>query len=40
MKYSFVLTLNLAALLAVGCSSTPTHVDSGPIRAATFSFIA
>jgi hypothetical protein len=40
MKYSFVLTLNLAALLVAGCSSTPTKVDKGPIRAATFSFIA
>ena len=27
-------------LLFAGCSSTPTKVDSGPIRAATFSFIA
>ena len=40
MKHSLFLTLNLAALLAAGCSSTPTKVDSGPIRAATFSFIA
>ena len=40
MKYSFILTLNLAVLLVAGCSSTPTKVDSGPIRAATFSFIA
>ena len=40
MKYSFFLTLNLAALLVAGCSSTPTKVDNGPIRAATFSFIA
>ena len=40
MKYSFVFTLNLAVLLIAGCSSTPTKVDSGPIRAASFSFIA
>ena len=40
MKYSFLVTLNLAALLAGGCSSTPTKVDEGPIHATTFSFIA
>jgi hypothetical protein len=40
MKYSFFVTLNLAALLIAGCSSTPTKVESGTIRAATFSFIA
>ncbi len=40
MKHSFLVTLNLAALLAVGCSSTPTRVDRGPIHAATFSFAA
>ena len=40
MKHSFLVTLNLAVLLAVGCSSTPTKVDSGPIHAATFSFIS
>ena len=39
MKYSFFLTLNLAALLVAGCSSTPTKVDTGPIHAASFSFI-
>jgi len=40
MKYASFVTLNLAALLVAGCSSTPTKVDSGSIRAATFSFIA
>jgi len=40
MKYSFFLTLNLAALLVAGCSSTPTQVDHGTIHAASFSFIA
>jgi hypothetical protein len=39
MKHSFLLTLNLAALLVAGCSSTPTRVDTGPIAATTFSFI-
>ncbi len=39
MKYSFFVTLNLAALLAAGCSSTPTRVDTGRIHAATFSFV-
>jgi hypothetical protein len=39
MKYSLFITLNLAALLVAGCRSTPTRVDTGPIRAATFSFI-
>jgi len=38
MKYSFFITLNLAALLVAGCS-TPTRVDTGPIHAASFSFI-
>ena len=40
IKYSFIVTLNLAALLFAGCSSTPTKVDSGAIRAATFNFVA
>jgi hypothetical protein len=38
MKSSFVAALGLAALLSAGCS-TPTHVDTGPIHAASFSFI-
>ena len=40
MKYSFFVTLNLAALLVAGCSSAPTRVDTGPIHAASFSFVA
>ena len=40
MKYSLFVTLNLAALLVAGCSSTPTKVNTGPIHAATFNFIA
>jgi len=39
MKYSLLLTFNLAALMVAGCSSTPTRVDSGPIHATTFSFV-
>ena len=39
MKYSSFVTLNLAALLVAGCSSTPTKVDSGTIHATTFSFV-
>jgi hypothetical protein len=39
MKYSFLVPVSLAALLAAGCSSTPTRVDHGPIHATTFSFI-
>jgi hypothetical protein len=39
MKNSFFITLNLAALLVAGCNSTPTKVDRGPIRAASFSFV-
>lgn len=34
-----LLTLGLAALLLSGCTSAPKHVDKGPIRAATFSFV-
>ena len=40
MKYSLFVTLNLAVLLVAGCSSTPTKVNTGPIHAATFNFIA
>jgi hypothetical protein len=40
MKCSSFFALNLAVLLVAGCSSTPTRVDTGPIRAATFSFVA
>ena len=39
IKCSLLVTLNLAALLVAGCSSTPAKVDSGAIRAATFSFV-
>lgn len=39
MKYSSFLTLSLAALVIAGCRSTPTQVDTGPIKAATFSFV-
>src|ERR1039458_4045981 len=40
MKYSLFAALNLAALLVAGCSSTPTKVDTGPIHATTYNFIA
>jgi len=40
MKKTFTISLGLAALLVAGCSSTPTHVDKGPIHAETFSFVA
>lgn len=39
MKSTSLLTLGLAALLAAGCSSTPTRVNSGTIKASSFSFI-
>jgi hypothetical protein len=39
MKSILPLALGLAALLAAGCSSTPTHVDTGTIKASTFSFV-
>lgn len=39
MKSSLLLPLNLAALLVAGCSSTPTHVDTGPMHAASFNFV-
>lgn len=40
MKHTFYLTLGLAGLLLAGCSSTPTKVSSGTIRARSFSFVA
>lgn len=40
MNNSFFVTFNLAALLFAGCSSTPAKVNTGPVRAASFSFIA
>lgn len=40
MRYSFFVTLNLAALLLAGCSSTPLRVDTGAIHANTFNFVS
>jgi len=41
VKKSFFLTLGLATLLLAGCSTTPpSTVDTGPIRANSYSFIA
>ena len=39
MKIASLAVLSLATLLFAGCSSTPTKVDHGPIKAATFSFV-
>ena len=39
MKRHILLTLVAAVLALAGCSSTPAKVDSGPIRARTFSFV-
>ena len=40
MKYASLLSVALSALLLAGCSSTPTRVDTGTIRATTFSFVS
>lgn len=39
MKLTSLLLLAVGALALAGCSSTPTHVDKGPIQARTFSFV-
>lgn len=39
MRLNSLLLLAAGALALAGCSSTPTKVDSGPIRARTFSFV-
>lgn len=39
MEPSLLLPVALAGLWVAGCSSTPTHVDKGPVKARTFSFI-
>ena len=39
IKHPALFALVLTALLAGGCSSTPTKVKSGPIKAQTFSFV-
>jgi hypothetical protein len=39
MKHAFFVTLNLAALLVAGCSSTPITVNTGAVHASTFSFV-
>jgi hypothetical protein len=38
MKIKLWLNMAAVALVVVGCK-TPTHVDKGPIKAATFSFL-
>jgi hypothetical protein len=40
MKLQSLLTLAVAVLALAGCSSTPAKVDSGPVRARTFSFVS
>ena len=39
MTTNALLLLTASALALAGCSSTPTTVDRGPIRAQTFSFV-
>jgi hypothetical protein len=39
MKHTWLLSVVLTGLLVAGCSSTPTRVDKGPIKAQTFNFI-
>jgi hypothetical protein len=39
MKLSSFYILSASILALAGCSSTPTKVDTGPIRARTFSFV-
>lgn len=39
MKHTFLLPVVLTGLLIAGCSTTPTRVDKGPVKARTFSFI-
>ena len=39
MKRNALLLLAVGALALVGCSSVPTHVNKGTIRAKTFSFV-
>jgi hypothetical protein len=39
MRQTALLLLAAGALTLAGCSSTPTRVDKGPIRARTFTFV-
>jgi len=39
MKLLPILVCSLATLLFAGCSTTPTRVDKGPIKANSFSFV-
>jgi len=40
MRLYSLLTLAAGILALAGCSSTPTKVDSGPVHARTFNFVA
>ena len=39
MKSALLLTVAAIALVFAGCSSTPTKMDKGPIKANSFSFV-
>jgi hypothetical protein len=39
MKNTWLLSVVLTSLWLTACSSTPTRVDKGPVKAQTFSFI-
>lgn len=39
MKHPLPILFAAGLFVLAGCSSTPTHVDEGPIKATTFSFI-
>ena len=39
MKLNSLLLFVAGAFALAGCSSTPTHVDTGPIHARTFNFV-
>ncbi|MBP9902252.1 MAG: DUF4136 domain-containing protein [Verrucomicrobiota bacterium] len=39
MRITLLLPVVLTGLLAAGCSSTPKRVNSGPLKAHTFSFV-
>jgi len=40
MNHTTRFLIGMVSLLVVGCTSTPTRVDTGPIKASTFDFVA